>query len=69
MKSRVNSRIDNVRRKTRSSNSLLTKKQGRFSCSRNEALGYCMFHSIYIGEKTYNYKKCSDCKRFIALIN
>ena len=65
MKTRVNSRINNIKRKT--NNSLLTKKQAHYGCTRNEALGYCMFHSIYVNEKTYSMKNCSSCKRFIIL--
>ena len=64
-KTRVNSRINNVRGKA--NNSFQTKRQAYYGCTRSEALGYCMYHSIYIGEKIYNYKKCSSCNRFIIL--
>ena len=66
MKTRVNSRINNIKGKTK--NSFLTKKQAYYGCTRNEAIGYCLFHSIYISKKTYYAKKCSSCKRFIVLI-
>ena len=65
MKSRVNSRINNVRKGK--NNSLLTKKQGYFSVPRNEALGYCLMHQIYIGEKIYINKNCNKCRRFVVL--
>ena len=49
MKTRVNSRINNTRGKKH--NSLYVKRQGTRSESRDKALGYCMFHQIYVGEK------------------
>lgn len=67
MKTRVNSRINNIKGKAK--NSFRTKIQAHYGCSRNEALGYCMFHSIYINKKTYSMKNCSNCKRFIILTN
>ena len=66
MKTRVNSRINNTRGKKH--NSLYVKRQGTRSESRDKALGYCMFHQIYVGEKLFGIKSCSKCKRFIALI-
>ena len=65
MKSRVNSRINNTRGKH--NYSLHVRKQGFKSESREKALGYCSHHQIYIGEKIFEIKKCSNCRRFIVL--
>ena len=65
MKSRVNSRINNTRGKH--NNSLYVRKQGFKSEIREKAVGYCCHHQIYIGEKIYGIKNCSNCKRFIVL--
>lgn len=67
MKSRVNSRINNT--KGKASNSFRTKVQGYGFCKRSDALGYCMFHQIYVDERLLNNKSCDKCKRFIALIS
>lgn len=65
MKSRVNRRINNTRGK--SNNSLYIRKQGFKSESRDKALGYCCHHQVYVGERLFEIKKCSNCKRFIVL--
>ena len=65
-KARVNSRINNV--KGKSSNSFITKKQGYHKVDRNKAVGYCMFHSMYVDKVRLEAKKCDACERFIKLI-
>ena len=65
MKTRVNSRINNIKGKAK--NSFLTKRQGFKSCARSDALGYCLFHQVYVGEKMFSIKNCNKCNRFIVL--
>lgn len=67
MKTRVNSRINNI--KGRAKNSFMVKKQGIKSETRDKALGYCTFHQVNVGVKTMELKKCNNCNRFIAFIN
>lgn len=63
MKTRVNSKTNNI--KGKASNSFKTKKQGYNSCPIESAVGYCLFHQININTKVAKLKQCKNCPRFI----
>lgn len=68
MKTRVNSRINNVKHKKKKSNNTLSKIQGYYSTPKRFAVGYCTHHSMNIGQKLHDMKKCEECAHFIKYI-
>lgn len=65
MKTRVNSRINNVKGKAK--NSFMSKKQGYSKVTIDNAIGYCLFHQYYIDKKLDAKKGCSNCPKFVKL--
>lgn len=68
MKTRVNSKINNVKHKKKRSNNTLSKIQGYYSTPKRFAVGYCAHHSMNIGQKLYDMKKCKECPHFIKYV-
>ena len=68
MKTRVNSRINNVKHKKKKSNSTLSKIQGYYSTPIRFAVGHCTHHSMNIGKKLHDMKNCESCPHFVKYV-
>lgn len=72
MKTRVNRKINNFRGDTKEAKNHKVKMQHNNPCKREDAIGYCLSHNIYLNWGFIGRAKkgrCIECNYFVKINN